>query len=73
MPLYQASDDEDEMALLNHLDSEPLHIDYLRRNADLPITAVSTLLTMLELKGMVKQVGCMHYVRIREAVPAYGV
>ena len=61
------------MALLNHLDSEPLHIDDLRRNADLPITAVSTLLTMLELKGMVKQVGCMHYVRIREAVPAYGV
>ena len=73
LPLYQASDDEDEMALLNHLDSEPLHIDDLRRNADLPITAVSTLLTMLELKGMVKQVGCMHYVRIREAVPAYGV
>lgn len=73
LPLYQDSDDKDEMALLNHLDNEPLHIDNLRRNADLPINSVSTLLTMLELKGMVKQVGCMHYVRIREAVPAYGV
>ncbi|PKB65085.1 MAG: DNA protecting protein DprA [SAR202 cluster bacterium Io17-Chloro-G2] len=73
LPLYQESEDAEEMALLNHLDGEPLHIDDLRRNADLPITSVSTLLTMLELKGMVKQVGCMHYVRIREAAPAYGV
>jgi len=37
-----------------------------------PSTEVSNLLTMLELKGMVKQVGCMHYVRIREASPIYG-
>ncbi|PKB79353.1 MAG: DNA protecting protein DprA [SAR202 cluster bacterium Io17-Chloro-G9] len=63
----------EETALLNHLDDEPLHIDDLGRNANLPITSVSTLLTMLELKGMVKQVGCMHYVRTREAAPAYGV
>ena len=73
LPLFQESEDPEEMALLNHLDGEPLHIDDLRRNADLPITSVSTMLTMLELKGMVKQVGCMHYVRIREAAPAYGV
>ena len=73
LPLFQDSEDVNEMALLNHLDDEPLHIDELGRNAKLPITSVSTLLTMLELKGMVKQVGCMHYVRTREAAPAYGI
>jgi hypothetical protein len=29
----------------------------------LPIALVNSMLTLLELKGMVKQVGCMHYVR----------
>ena len=56
--------DETERDLLQFLNQEPLHIDDLRRNADLPIVAVSSLLTMLELKGKVKQVGCMHYVRM---------
>ncbi len=73
LPLFQDSEDVNEMALLNHLDDEPLHIDELGRTAKLPITSVSTLLTMLELKGMVKQVGCMHYLRTREAAPAYGI
>ena len=62
----------EEIALLDHLGEEPLHIDDLGRNAGLPITSVSSLLTMLELKGMVKQVGCMHYIRTREVSPAYG-
>ena len=61
-----------ELALLGCLDHEPVHIDDLRRRASLPITEVSSLLTMLELKGLVKQVGCMHYVRIREVSPLYG-
>ena len=64
--------DPEEMSLLGHLGEEPLHIDELGRNAGLPITSVSCLLTMLELKGMVKQVGCMHYVRTREVSPVYG-
>jgi hypothetical protein len=29
-------------------------------------------LSMLELRGKVKQVGCMHYIRIRETSPTYG-
>lgn len=75
LPLYLNigdSGDPEEMSLLDHLGEEPLHIDDLGRNAGLPITSVSSLLTMLELKGMVKQVGCMHYVRTREVAPAYG-
>jgi DNA processing protein len=61
-----------ESALLSYLHHEPLHIDDIRRRASLPIAEVSSLLTMLELKGLVKQVGCMHYIRIHEATPIYG-
>ena len=72
MPFPVAVEDDGEALLLGHLDDEPKHIDDIRRRASLPITAVNTLLTMLELKGMVRQVGCMHYIRIREVIPAYG-
>ena len=71
MRLAEETVDDAEAALLNHLDEEPLHIDDIRRIASLPITAVSSLLTMLELKGRVKQVGCMHY-RTRETTAIYG-
>ncbi len=72
MPLRDESDDEAESALLQHLNLEPLHIDDIRRNADLPITTVSGMLTMLELKGKVRQVGCMHYIRMQETTSIYG-
>ena len=58
--------------VVDQLDHEPLHIDDIRRRTSLSITEVSSLLTLLELQGTVKQVGCMHYVRIREAIPLYG-
>jgi DNA processing protein len=61
-----------QTALLGFLDQEPAHIDDIRRRSSLPITEVSSLLTMLELQGLVKQVGCMHYVRVREVNPTYG-
>lgn len=65
-------ENDSESALLNYLHHEPLHIDDIRRRVSLPIAEVSGLLTMLELKGLVKQVGCMHYIRIQEATPIYG-
>ena len=55
------SADPDEAALLNHLTTEPTHIDDLARLSGQPINQVSGLLTMLELKGLVEQVGSMHY------------
>ncbi len=63
--------DPEEAAILQHIGGEPLHIDDLGRKAGLPITSVSCVLTMLELKGMVKQVGCMHYIRTREVAGVY--
>jgi DNA processing protein len=71
MPLLPAPVEEGEAGLLRHLDHEPVHIDDLRRRAGLPITEVSSLLSLMELKGLVKQVGCMHYIRLREATTAY--
>ena len=70
--LHPDAPDDEESNLLNFLEHEPLHIDDIRRRAGIPITQVSGILTMLELKGLVKPVGCMHYVRMREANPVYG-
>lgn len=70
--LPPSPDEEEEAKLLRWLNHEPMHIDDIRRNASLPVALVGSLLTMLELKGMVKQVGGMHYVRTGEATPVYG-
>ena len=70
--LPELATDDAEKKLLAHLENEPLHIDEIRRRSGLPITQVSGLLTMLEIKRLVKPVGCMHYVMIREATPLYG-
>ncbi|MCH8839766.1 MAG: DNA-processing protein DprA [Planctomycetes bacterium] len=72
MPLSEEPEDSAENGLLRHLHEEPLHIDDIRRIASLPIAAVSGMLAMLELKGKVKQVGCMHYIRIQETSLTYG-
>ena len=72
LPLVLADDEEpEEQALLGQLNDAPVHIDDIRRNTGLPITTVSSTLTMLELKGKIKQVGCMHYIRIRETASVY--
>ncbi|HEY7802043.1 MAG TPA: hypothetical protein VIE40_05160 [Dehalococcoidia bacterium] len=41
-------------------------MDEVRRESGLPIATVTSTLAMLELKGLVKQVGRMNYVRTRE-------
>jgi DNA processing protein len=71
-PVFASEADDGEISLLNCINQEPVHIDDIRRQVGLPIASVSSLLTMLELKGKVRQVGCMHYVRIREATSIYG-
>ena len=70
MEMRQVLQPEDgaEAVLLGHVGYEPVHIDEIRRTAQLPIAEVSSSLAMMELKGLVKQVGSMHYVRVREAV-----
>ena len=53
--------------LLAALGEQPVHVDELGNQTGLPIEKVSATLTLMELKGMVRQVGGMHYVSIREA------
>ena len=57
-------DDPTESLILQQLSQEPLHIDEAVRAADLPVSTVSSTLAMLELKGLVRQVGPMTYVRV---------
>ena len=63
--------DETEARLMNVLGSEPLHVDEIRSQAELPIEKVSATLALMELKGMVRQVGGMNYVAVREEQSDY--
>ena len=65
--------DETEANLLAMLSAEPVHIDDLQREIGLPISQVSSTLAMMELKGMVRQVGGMNYVVAREQGATYKV
>ena len=62
-----------ESLLLKQLSTEPTHIDEVCRNSGLPIAEVSSTLTMMELKGMIKQIGTLNYVLSREAREVYRV
>ena len=55
------------------LSAEPLHVDEIRLRAEMPIEQVSATLAMMELKGMVRQVGGMNYVAVREQPQEYHV
>lgn len=66
-----ASDTESQ--LLKQLCAEPAHIDQVCRSSGLPMPTVSSTLAMMELKGLVKQVGTMNYVLAREAREGYRV
>ena len=59
-------ENETEAVLLEHLSAEPVHVDALGRAVKLPIAQVSSTLALMELKGMVRQVGGMSYVLARE-------
>ena len=63
--------DETEARLMNVLGSEPLHVDEIRNQAELPIEKVSATLALMELKGMVRQVGGMNYVAVHEEQSDY--
>ena len=66
--------DPTEAKLLSVLSNQPSHIDDVQRESGLPIASVSSALAVLELKGMVRQVGPMSFVRAREvAIKKYSV
>ena len=65
--------DETEALVLKALGTEPLHVDEIRNQAGLPIEKISAALAMMELKGMVRQVGGMNYVAVREERADYNL
>jgi DNA processing protein len=63
--------DEVEAQLMNTIGSEPMHVDEIRNQTGLPVEKVSAALVMMELKGMVRQIGGMNYVAMREVESDY--
>lgn len=62
-----------EARLYSVLSREPLHVDDIFEQAGLPIDQVSATLAMMELKGLVRQVGGMQYVAVYEGTSDYTV
>jgi DNA processing protein len=54
-----------EAEVLRHISKEAVHINDVCRGSGLPAATVSSLLAMMELKGMVKQMGPAAYVKAR--------
>lgn len=50
-----------EAKVLQHLSADPIHIDELVRQLDLPVATISSTLTILELKGLARATGYMQY------------
>ncbi len=53
--------DETEARIVQHLSADPIHVDDLARLSQLPIASVTSVLTILELKGLARKVGSMQY------------
>lgn len=60
-----------EARLYSLLGNEPLHVDEIGQQTDLPIEKISSTLVIMELKGLVRQVGGMQYIAVREASEPY--
>jgi DNA processing protein len=59
--------------LLKYITFDTMHIDNIQRAFGLPVAAVSRSMTIMEIKGLVKQAGSMNYIRTREASAEYQV
>lgn len=66
-------DDENEAELLRFITFDPVHVDEVCRSSGRSAPDVSGTLAMMELKGLVKQVGGMNYVRMRESSSEYSM
>ena len=72
IPALFSPSDKTEASLLGYLTYDPVHIDEVGRLSGLPMATVSSTLAMMELRGLVKQVGGMNYMRTREVAAPYG-
>ncbi len=61
--LHPSNDSEE--AILGQLSADPIHVDIIVRQTQLPTATVTSTLTMLELKGLAESAGPMQYSRAR--------
>jgi DNA processing protein len=54
---------EEELILAKLSPDEPLHIDKLAAATDIKTAPLSSLLTLMEMKGMIKDIGGMRYIK----------
>ena len=59
------ADGDNEALILKQLHGEPVYIDEICRLSGLPIHVVNSTMSMLEIKGIVKQVGHLNFVLSR--------
>lgn len=62
---------EIEASLLGVLTHEPMHVDEIGIQTGLPIESVSATLAVMQLKGLVRDVGRMNFVAVREEPADY--
>ncbi len=62
-----------EAQILTLIRNEALHVDDISVQAQLPIKEVSATLAMMELKGLVRQMGGMQYQALREEQAEYRI
>ncbi len=72
LPALFTPSDDTQATLLGFITYDPVHIDEVGRLSGLPMATVSGTLAMMELGGLVKQVGAMNYIRTREVAAPYG-
>jgi DNA processing protein len=66
-----APDNDAERTILAHLSHEPTAVDDLVRSLDLATEQVTAALSLMELKGMVRQAGGASYILARESRAGY--
>jgi DNA processing protein len=66
-------ENEIEATLLKQLSTDPIHVDDLGQASGLTAPEIASVLTLMELKGMVRQVGGMNYVLARETGAQYAL
>lgn len=64
-------ENEIELLIMQTLKEEPVHIDEIKAELDLTMEKVSATLVMMELKGLVRQVGNMTYLSVQDETIPY--
>jgi len=65
VPIEIVPENEEEKLILKSLSTEPVHIDKLARVTKLRTMTISSAITIMEMKGWIKNIGGNNYIRIK--------